>query len=269
MRQQISTPTYGVGYKTPFSLSQQGAVKLVSQPSFQNQVQPLAQQQYQQQQQSYPQQFNRQIYPINGNTNMNRGTWEQQGAVKRFQTSQGNGSVQSQLQVVDLQQVEEPWKIKVQELQNRIQELESQQQSKQDNEDEESELSQAYSQIQQLVNTIKILQDEIQQIQEKLEQKQNIIDSYDRQIQDKDKEIEEANQYIQELHGQLEEQTTNVEEKHKYLFDEVNTWKKKFIEQNKEFHQKQEELMILQAELDNLKNAQIIIGKSSDYKQQK
>ncbi|CAD8067050.1 unnamed protein product [Paramecium sonneborni] len=265
MRQQISAPAYGVGYKAPFSLNCQGAVKLISQASFQNQVQPIGQQQ----QQNFPQQINRQVYPINGNVNQIRNTWDQQGGVQRIQTTHGNAPVQNQLQVVDLQQVEEPWRIKVKELENRIYELEAQQQIKLDDEDEESELSQAYSQIQQLVNTIKILQDEIQQLQEKLEQKQNLIDGYDRHILEKDKEIEEANQYIQELHGQLEEQTTNVEEKHKYLFDEVNTWKKKFIEQNKEFHQKQEELMILQAELDNLKNAQIIIGKSSDYKQNK
>ncbi|CAD8063146.1 unnamed protein product [Paramecium sonneborni] len=269
MRQQISAPGYGVGYKTPFSVNCQGAVKLISQSSYQNQMQAIGQQQFQHQQQSFPQQINKQIYSINGNSNSNRGTWDQQGGVQRIQTPHGNTSVQSPLQVIDLQQVEEPWRIKVSELENRIQELEAQQQIKLDDEDEESELSQAYSQIQQLVNTIKILQEEIQQLQEKLEQKQNVIDGQDRQIQEKDKEIEEANQYIQELHGQLEEQTTNVEEKHKYLFDEVNTWKKKFIEQNKEFHQKQEELMILQAELDNLKNAQIIIGKSSDYKQKK
>ncbi|CAD8155284.1 unnamed protein product [Paramecium octaurelia] len=268
MRQQISAPGFGVEYKSPLSLPQQGVVKLISQPSFQNQVQPMIQQQYQQQQQSYPYQHNRQIYPINRNANANRGTWEQQG-VQRIQSSYGNANVQSPLQVVDMQQVEEPWRLKVKELLNRIIELEAQQENKIDNEDEEGELSQAYSQIQQLVNTIKILQDEIQQLQEKIEQRQNIIDGYDRQIIEKDKEIEEANQYIQDVHGQLEEQTTNVEEKHKYLFDEVNTWKKKFIEQNKEFHQKQEELMILQTELDNLKNVQIIIGKSSDYKQQK
>ncbi|CAK75516.1 unnamed protein product (macronuclear) [Paramecium tetraurelia] len=263
MRQQISAPAFGIEYKSPFSLPQQGSVKFISQPSFQNQVQPIVQQKYQYQQQSYPQQFNRQICPINRNSNATRGMWEQQG-VQRIQSSHGDANLQSPLQVVDLQQVEEPWRLRVQELQNRIKELEAQKQNKIDNDDEDEEVKFNNQLTQQKFYKMKFNNYKRKQSRDKMLQ-MAMIGRYKK----KDKEIEEANQYIQELHGQLEEQTTNVEEKHKYLFDEVNTWKKKFIEQNREFHQKQEELMILQAELDNLRNAQIIIGKSSDYKQQK
>lgn len=38
-----------------------------------------------------------------------------------------------------------------------------------------------------------------------------------------------------------------------YLTTEINTWKTKFIELNREYHQTQEEYMLCQAELENIK----------------
>ncbi|CAD8057714.1 unnamed protein product [Paramecium primaurelia] len=232
MRQQIYQPTYGVGFTTQFQQISQPSIKIVSQPSFQTQIQLKIQQPFQHQQQtSFSQQQNRPIIPINGTGSVCRPAWDQPKR-QRFHTSQSNISPQNQMHLLDLQQIEEPWKIKVQELQKKISILEEQQLKQQEDQDVETDLSQAYSQIQQLVNTIKILQEEIQQLEEKVEIKQSIIDGYDKQLVQKDIEIEKANQYISELHNQLEHQTIHQEEKQKYLFEEVNTWKRKFIEQN-------------------------------------
>ncbi|CAD8105318.1 unnamed protein product [Paramecium sonneborni] len=188
------------------------------------------------------------------------------GNVNRNIFNDGQNKKAKQLQLVDLNHIEEPWKQKVQQLERKLQRLEEQQQNKVSDENE-SELSQVYSQIQQLVNTIKILQEEIQILQDKLNIKQNIIDGYDSQLIAKDKELEDQNNYIQELHNQLEEQTLQIDDKQKLLLDEINTWKKKFIEQNKGLHQIQEEQIMFQTQIDNLKNIRLMLNKQSENKQ--
>lgn len=41
------------------------------------------------------------------------------------------------------------------------------------------------------------------------------------------------------------------------MVTEVETWKRKFIELNREFHKNQEDLIMTQAELDTLKNRKV------------
>jgi hypothetical protein len=46
-----------------------------------------------------------------------------------------------------------------------------------------------------------------------------------------------------------------------YLTTEINTWKNKFIELNREFHSTQEAFMLCQAELENLKKGGLKVEK--------
>ncbi|CAD8199237.1 unnamed protein product [Paramecium pentaurelia] len=244
-QQQISTPSTQFGLRHSLQIQSSPNIKLYQQSPYHSPYQsPLLQQQSLSQQRQQIQQ--------NNLVNINRSL---------FNDAQNKKCKQQQ--IVDLNNIEEPWRQKVFELQRKIQQLEQQQQN-QECEQDESELSQVYSQIQQLVNTIKILQEEIQNLQEKLNIKQNIIDGYDKQLIAKDKELDDQNHYIQELHNQLEEQTLKMDNKQKLLLQEINSWKKKFIEQNKGLHEIQEEQIKIQTQIDNLKNIKLILNKQSE-----
>ncbi|CAD8110208.1 unnamed protein product [Paramecium sonneborni] len=247
-QQQISTPTAQFGLRHSLQIQSSPNIKLSQYSPYLSPYQsPLLQQASLSQQ--------RQPLKQPDLSNVNRNLF-----------NDGQNKKGKQLQIVDLNNIEEPWKQKVQQLEKKLQQLQQQQQQQECNENE-SELSQVYSQIQQLVNTIKILQEEIQNLQEKSDIKQNIIDGYDSQLNGKDKELDDQNNYISELHNQLEEQTLQIDDKQKQLLDEINTWKKKFIEQNKVLHQIQEEQIMLQTQIDNLKNIRLMLNKQSENKQ--
>ncbi|CAD8184107.1 unnamed protein product [Paramecium octaurelia] len=244
-QQQLSTPTAQLGFRHSLQIQSSPNIKLYQQSPYQSPYQsPLLQQPSTQQQRQPIQQSNF--------NNVNK---------TLFNDAQSKKC--KQLQLVDLNHVEEPWKQKVQELERKVQQLEQQQRNEEFDQNE-SELSQVYSQIQQLVNTIKILQEEIQNLQDKLSIRQNIIDGYDSQLIAKDKEQEDQNHYIQELHNQLEQQTLQMDDKQKFLLDEISTWKRKFIEQNRGLHQIQEEQIMLQTQIDNLKNIKLMLNKQSE-----
>ncbi|KAM3146437.1 hypothetical protein pb186bvf_001406 [Paramecium bursaria] len=169
------------------------------------------------------------------------------------------------LQVVDLFQVEEPWRQKVAQLEEQLRRVKQSGTPISQDEDKEIEISAAYSQIQQLLNTVKNLQEDIQQQQRIIDQKNSAIEKQKQLLNEKDKEIDDANQYTQQLLQQLEEQSSKTENNNKYLHEEVQVWKKKFLDQNKELHEKQEELLQAYQEVDSLKN-QLIAKKNSDYK---
>ncbi|CAD8076457.1 unnamed protein product [Paramecium primaurelia] len=244
-QQSISTPTAQFGFRHSLQIQSSPNIKLYQQSPYQSPYSsPLLQQPS----------LSQQRQPIK-QSNF--------GNVNKTLFNDGQNQKSKQLQLVDLNHIEEPWKQKVLELERKVQQLEQQQQNEECDQNE-SELSQVYSQIQQLVNTIKILQEEIQNLQEKLNIKQHIIDGYNSQLISKDKELEDQNTYIQEIHNQLEDQTLLIENKQKFLFDEINSWKRKFIEQNRGLHKIQEESIMLQTQIDNLKNIKLMLNKQSE-----
>ncbi|CAK94200.1 unnamed protein product (macronuclear) [Paramecium tetraurelia] len=241
-QQQISAPTTQFGLRHSLQIQSSPNIKLYQQSPYHSPYQsPLLQQQSVSQQ--------RQPIQQNNLGNVNRNLF--------------NDASNKKCKLVDLNHIEEPWKQKVFELEKKIQQL-KQQQKNQESDSDESELSQVYSQVQQFVNTIKILQEEIQNLQEKLNIKQNIIGGYDKQLIAKDKELEDQNHYIQELHSQLEEQTLRMDDKQKLLLEEINSWKRKFIEQNKGLHKIQDEQVVLQTQIDNLKTIKLMLNKQSE-----
>lgn len=73
--------------------------------------------------------------------------------------------------------------------------------------------------------------------------------------------IEEQSQEIRELHMRLEEleiQTQEVSvEKITYLNKELDTWKQRFIQLNRDYHTNQERLLMVEAELESQKKKEV------------
>ncbi|KAM3127500.1 hypothetical protein pb186bvf_020380 [Paramecium bursaria] len=67
-------------------------------------------------------------------------------------------------------------------------------------------------------------------------------------INDKDSKIEQLQHEVNKLHEYVDQQTYL---NNKIYIDEIDTWKKKFFEMNREFKQCKEQLMLAQAEMES------------------